>query len=97
MAVQANRSGPHKRGEKFMRHAMNAHGGSVYLVALAQTRSEQDAQTKRYGFAPRENFAQVYDDYLAADDEAYLAGDDARRQELADNPPSLYLITELEA
>lgn len=33
-----------KRTEKFMRHAMAAHGGSVYLVALAQTRSEADAQ-----------------------------------------------------
>lgn len=28
-----------KRTEKFMRHAMAAHGGSVYLVALEQTRS----------------------------------------------------------
>ena len=27
-----------------MRYAMGAHGGSVYLVALAQTRSEHDAQ-----------------------------------------------------
>lgn len=27
-----------------MRYAMDAHGGSVYLVALAQTRSEHDAQ-----------------------------------------------------
>lgn len=33
-----------RRTEKFMRHAMAAHGGSVYLVALAQTRSEADAQ-----------------------------------------------------
>lgn len=33
-----------KRTEKFMRHAMAAHGNSVYLVALAQTRSEADAQ-----------------------------------------------------
>ena len=33
-----------QRTEKFMRHAMAAHGGSVYLVALAQTRSEADAQ-----------------------------------------------------
>lgn len=32
------------RGENFMRHAMDAHGGAVYLVALAQTRSEADAQ-----------------------------------------------------
>lgn len=32
------------RGENFMRHAMDAHGGAVYLVALAQTRSEPDAQ-----------------------------------------------------
>lgn len=32
------------RDEKFMRHAMAAHGSSVYLVALAQTRSEHDAQ-----------------------------------------------------
>lgn len=68
-------------------------------TSLVMTAAFDDGsdQTKRYGFAPRENFAQVYDDYLAADDEAYLAGDDARRQELADNPPSLYLITELEA
>lgn len=33
-----------QRAEKFMRHAMAAHGSSVYLVALAQTRSEADAQ-----------------------------------------------------
>ena len=33
-----------QRTEKFMRHAMSAHGGSVYLVALSQTRSEADAQ-----------------------------------------------------
>ena len=33
-----------QRTEKFMRHAMAAHGSSVYLVALAQTRSEADAQ-----------------------------------------------------
>ena len=33
-----------QRAEKFMRHVMAAHGGSVYLVALAQTRSEADAQ-----------------------------------------------------
>ena len=33
-----------KRTEKFMRHAMSAYGNSVYLVALAQTRSEADAQ-----------------------------------------------------
>ena len=33
-----------KRTERFMRHAMAAHGNSVYLVALAQTRSEADAQ-----------------------------------------------------
>ena len=32
------------RDEKFMRYAMAAHGSSVYLVALAQTRSEHDAQ-----------------------------------------------------
>ncbi|HJA28234.1 MAG TPA: RNA polymerase sigma factor [Candidatus Olsenella pullicola] len=32
------------RSEGFMRHAMAAHGSSVYLVALAQTRSEHDAQ-----------------------------------------------------
>lgn len=32
------------RSEKFMRHAMAAHGNSVYLVALTQTRSEHDAQ-----------------------------------------------------
>ena len=33
-----------QRTEKFMRHAMAAHGGSVYLVALSQMRSEADAQ-----------------------------------------------------
>ena len=33
-----------QRTERFMRHAMAAHGSSVYLVALAQTRSEADAQ-----------------------------------------------------
>lgn len=44
MAGQTNRSSPRRRGEKFMRYAMSAHGGSVYLVALAQTRSEHDAQ-----------------------------------------------------
>lgn len=33
-----------QRTEKFMRHAMAAHGGSVYLAALSQTRSEADAQ-----------------------------------------------------
>lgn len=32
------------RGENFVRHAMDAHGGAVYLVALAQARSEADAQ-----------------------------------------------------
>lgn len=32
------------RDEKFMRYAMAAHGSSAYLVALAQTRSEHDAQ-----------------------------------------------------
>ena len=33
-----------QRSEKFVRHAMAAHGNSVYLVALAQTRSDTDAQ-----------------------------------------------------
>ena len=32
------------RGEKFMRHAMAAHGSSVYVTALSQTRSTHDAQ-----------------------------------------------------
>ena len=33
-----------RRSEAFMQHAMAAHGNSVYLVALAQTRSEADSQ-----------------------------------------------------
>lgn len=33
-----------KRGERFMQHAMAAHGNAVFLVALSQTRSEHDAR-----------------------------------------------------
>ena len=51
-------------------------------------------QTKRYSFAPREGYTQIYADYLEEDWQAYLDGDDARRVELTQNPPSLYLITE---
>lgn len=32
------------RTERFMRHALDAHGSAVYVVALAQTRSVHDAQ-----------------------------------------------------
>lgn len=35
---------PVQRSEGFMRRAMAAHGNSVYLVALEQTRSDADAQ-----------------------------------------------------
>lgn len=67
-------------------------------AALVMTATFNDGtrQTKRYSFSPCEDFAQVYDDYLTEDDEAYLAGDNSRRQELTQNPPSLYLITETE-
>lgn len=47
-------------------------------------------------FAPREDYTQIYADYLEEDWEAYLAGDDARRTDLVQNPPSLYLVTEAE-
>lgn len=33
-----------KRRERFMQHAMAAHGNAVFLVALSQTRSEHDAR-----------------------------------------------------
>lgn len=68
-------------------------------AALVMTATFNDGtrQTKRYSFSPCEDFAQVYDDYLTEDDEAYLAGDNSRRQELTQNPPSLYLITETDA
>lgn len=33
-----------RRGERFLQHAMAAHGNAVYLVALSQTRSEHDAR-----------------------------------------------------
>ena len=32
------------RDERFMCHALDAHGSAVYVVALAQTRSTHDAQ-----------------------------------------------------
>ena len=47
-------------------------------------------------FAPREDYTQIYADYREEDWEAYLAGDDARRTDLVQNPPSLYLVTEAE-
>ena len=67
-------------------------------VTLVMTAAFSDGseQTKRYSFAPREDYTQIYADYLQEDWEAYLAGDDARRTELTQNPPSLYLITEAE-
>lgn len=65
-------------------------------LVMTATFNDGAEQTKRYSFAPRENYAQIYADYLEEDWEAYLAGDDARRSELTQNPPSLYLITETE-
>lgn len=44
MATETHESRSRGRGEAFMRQAMAAHGSAVYLVALAQTRCEADAQ-----------------------------------------------------
>lgn len=63
-------------------------------LAMTATFDDGSEQTKRYSFSPREDYAQTYDDYLTEEDEALLAGDEARRRELLDNPPDLYLITE---
>ena len=65
-------------------------------LVMTATFNDGAEQTKRYSFAPREDYTQIYADYLKEDWEAYLAGDDARRTELVQNPPSLYLITEAE-
>ncbi len=63
-------------------------------LVMTATFDDGSEQTKRYSFAPREGYTQIYADYLEEGWEAYLAGDDARRTELTQNPPSLYLITE---
>lgn len=63
-------------------------------LVMTATFNDGSKQTKRYSFSPREDYAQTYDDYLTEEDEALLAGDEARRRELLDNPPDLYLITE---
>ena len=65
-------------------------------LVMTATFNDGSEQTKRYSFSPREDYTQIYADYLKEDWEAYLAGDDARRTELTQNPPSLYLITEAE-
>lgn len=65
-------------------------------LVMTATFNDGSEQTKRYSFSPREDYTQIYADYLEEDWEAYLAGDDARRTELTQNPPSLYLITENE-
>ena len=82
-------------------HQVEVRAAELFAEELAKTTlvmtatfNDSTEQTKRYSFSPRENFVQIYDDYLTEDDEATLAGDDARRQELTQNPPSLYLITE---
>lgn len=63
-------------------------------LVMTATFNDGSEQTKRYSFSPREDYTKIYADYLEEDWEAYLAGDDARRTELAQNPPSLYLVTE---
>ena len=63
-------------------------------LVMTATFNDGSEQTKRYSFSPREDYTQIYADYLKEDWEAYLAGDDACRTELTQNPPSLYLITE---
>ena len=65
-------------------------------LVMTATFNDGNEQTKRYSFSPREDYTQIYADYLEEDWEAYLAGDDARRSKLTQNPPSLYLITETE-
>lgn len=113
MAGQTNGSSPHKRGEKFMRYAMDAHGGSVYLVALAQrmagveltlsaSLANGSVQTRRYRFDPVEGARERYAAYLGQITDLELQreveGTDtsAQVQELMGNPPSLYLVTELD-
>ena len=44
MGNEARGKGAQLRSEEFLVSAMERFGGSVYLVALSQTRSEQDAQ-----------------------------------------------------
>lgn len=66
-------------------------------LAMTATFNDGSEQTKRYSFSPREDYAQTYADYLEEDWETCLADDDARRTELTQNPPSLYLITETSA
>ena len=63
-------------------------------LVMTATFNDGSEQTKRYSFSPREDYTQIYADYLKEDWEACLAGDEARRTELTQNPPSLYLITE---
>ena len=65
-------------------------------LVMTATFNDGSEQTKRYSFSPREDYAQIYAEYLEEDWDAYLTGDDARRTELTQNPPSLYLITENE-
>lgn len=65
-------------------------------LVMTATFNDGSEQTKRYSFSPREDYTQIYASYLEEDWEACLAGDDARRTELTQNPPSLYLITEVE-
>ncbi|OUO58869.1 hypothetical protein [Olsenella sp. An270] len=65
-------------------------------LVMTATFNDGSEQTKRYSFSPREDYTQIYANYLEEDWGAYLAGDDARRTELTQNPPSLYLITEAE-
>lgn len=47
-------------------------------------------QIKRYGFSPREGYAETYASYL----QDLSSADSSRAQVLRENPPSLYLITE---
>ena len=107
-----------QRTEKFMRHAMAAHGGSVYLVAvcaaeefaqrmagveltLSASLADGSAQTRRYRFDPVEDARERFAAYLGQITDLELqrevegADTDAQVQELMGNPPSLYLVTEL--
>ena len=88
--------------EMELRHRASVRVAELFAEELAKTTLAMTAtfddgskQTKRYSFSPREDYAQTYDDYLTEEDEALLAGDEARRRELLDNPPDLYLITEM--
>ena len=90
--------------QKELTNQVALHAAELFAEELAKatlvmtaTFNNGSEQTKRYSFAPREDYTQIYADYLAEDWEAYLADDDARRAELAQNPPSLYLITETNA